>query len=62
MSIQDGKPWYTSKTLWFNIVTLALGIVQLVSDVYIIPEDYLALILGVGNLVLRFLTSKPLTM
>lgn len=51
------KKWYTSKTLWFNIVTISLGMVQVVSDVYAVPTDILALVNGVGNVVLRFLTS-----
>lgn len=51
------KKWYQSKTLWYNIVTIALGIVQVVSDVYIIPTEILTLVNGIGNVVLRFLTS-----
>lgn len=54
------KKWYRSRTVWFNIITIALGVVQVVSDVYAIPTDMLALVNGVGNVLLRFLTSSSI--
>jgi hypothetical protein len=56
------KVWYGSKTLWFNVVTILLGVVQVVTDVYPIPTEYLALIMGTGNVLLRFITSKKIVL
>ena len=50
------KKWYTSKTIWFNIIVLLMGSLRLISDVYAIPPEVLGLVFGIGNLVLRFLT------
>lgn len=54
------KKWYTSKTIWFNVITVALGIMQVVSDTYPIPTEALSMIIGVGNVVLRFLTTNSI--
>jgi len=54
----DAKSLFKSKTLWFNLITLFLGVLQVVSGVYYIPVDILALVMGVGNMFLRFLTNK----
>jgi len=52
------KHWYHSKTLWFNALTLALGIFEVVSQTYVFPPDMLILVNGVGNVILRFLTKE----
>ena len=50
---------WQSKTFWFNVVTMLIGIVQVISNTYPIPTEWLALIVGIGNLFLRMLTDKP---
>lgn len=55
------KKWYTSKTIWFNIITIVLGIIQVISNSYAIPSEILATINGVGNLILRVITSTSIT-
>ncbi len=49
-----------SKTLWFNVITIAIGIVQVVAKTYPIPTEVLALIVGVGNVILRMFTEMPI--
>ena len=49
-----------SKTLWFNIVTLALAGTQTLLTQDIIPPEFIALIIALGNVALRYLTSKPI--
>jgi hypothetical protein len=49
-----------SKTFWFNAVTGALSIVDIMNGNAISPEVK-ALIIAVGNVALRFLTTKPLS-
>jgi hypothetical protein len=62
------KPWYKSKTVWFNLATIGVAILTGLSGVLpilspIVSEVVMAYILfGVGfaNVVLRAVTSKPL--
>ena len=54
------KSLFKSKTLYFNLLTILLGVVQVVRNVYYIPTDILALINGIGNVLLRFLTKEKL--
>ena len=54
------KKWYLSKTVWFNIITLTLGLFAVVNDVYPVDPEYLALFNGIGNVFLRFLTKEPI--
>lgn len=56
------KPWHTSKTLWVNILTLAVLILGTLAarpelDAY---APTIATALAVVNVVLRFVTSKGL--
>ena len=59
------KPWWRSRTLWFNAICAALGAAELslglIKDV--LPVDahaVLAFVLVVGNTVLRAVTSTGL--
>jgi len=54
------KRWYASKTLWFNVITIMLGILQVVTDVYPIDPALLAMLMGIGNVLLRFFTTTKL--
>ena len=58
--MENVKMWYKSKTFWFNAITIIIGIIQVVSQTFPIPQELLGLILGLGNLFLRTLTDKPL--
>lgn len=49
------KSLFKSKTFWFNIVTATLQL----SQVLPLPVEYTALIVGVGNIALRFVTETP---
>lgn len=59
------KPWYHSKTLWFNLI--AAGLIALESQ-FSMLQPYLpgsvyawvATFLTVGNAVLRVITAAPL--
>lgn len=56
----ETKQWYASKTLWFNVITIILGVVQVITKTYPIETEALALIMGVGNMLLRILDGQPL--
>ena len=58
------KKWYTSKTIWFNVIFTVLTILSnslpaLQSQFQITPEVY-AMIAGFVNIVLRAITSSPI--
>ena len=59
------KKWYTSKTVWANVLALVIGIVYVVvnggAEIGVAPQ-VIALLTGIVipiiNVVLRFLTNK----
>jgi len=54
------KSIFASKTLWFNLFG---GLVALVPDVATkIPEPWGALVLVVGNILLRYVTTQPVAL
>lgn len=65
--ITEKKPWYKSRTLWFNAVVAAFAALEasasmiqpfLQGNVY----GYALLILTVGNAALRIITSQGLSL
>lgn len=58
------KPWYLSKMVWFNALSVALFFMESQELINLIPAGYtdeFASLLGLVNLGLRFITSGPLT-
>ena len=56
------KGWYTSKTVWFNILSLVAALAAL-KGFNLNAEDILTLAAGVstvGNIFLRFTTDTPI--
>ena len=58
------KKWYTSKTIWFNVMFTVFTILSnslpaIQSQFQITPEVY-AMITGFVNIVLRAITSSPI--
>lgn len=63
----DAKPWYQSKTLWFNALVLALGTAE--SQLHLLEPvlpvslwHVIAFTLPVVNTALRFLTNKGVSL
>jgi len=54
------KPWYQSKTLWFNALGASVAVLQSLSGTNVIPPSYGVPILLAGNALLRFLTSTSI--
>lgn len=64
--MNETKQWYQSKTVWFNIVTVALAALpELIDAVKVIAPprwiDLLVLVNTVGNIVLRAVTKTAIT-
>ena len=58
-----GKPWYASKTMWVNMVTLTILIITTLAGIQLLPNEQLIIIPGVVafvNLLLRAITKEPL--
>lgn len=53
------KPWYTSKTIWANVIALAALFIQMHSG-FLIPGEAQAALLTVINLGLRAVTNTEL--
>lgn len=62
MAKQNSKPIWKSKTMWFNVITLTLGILEVINGVYLVDTQQLLLINGVGNLLLRYVTNTAVTL
>mgnify|MGYP001574484141 CR=1 FL=1 len=57
------KKWYTSKTIWFNVITTILGLVAELSNTFPVsdhPKLWISIV-AVGNIILRFLTTQSIT-
>lgn len=59
----DQKPFYTSKTLWFNLLAVAVFVAGSFGYADFLPDpDLLALAAAVLNLGLRFATRQPVSL
>ena len=55
-----GKKWYLSKTIWANIIALIALVLQVELGKEVIPAEQQAAILGIINILLRFVTKEEL--
>lgn len=55
------KPFWESKTFWLNVIAIAVLVADYLFTNQIIPAEIGVLVLGILNIVLRFLTSQPLS-
>lgn len=61
------KGWYASRTIWFNVLVLALGVYSQAagSELPVAGEELEAVAIAlsvIGNIVLRIVTDKPVGM
>lgn len=54
------KAWYKSKTIWFNLITIAIEVLQYLLNAQIIPAGPLLIIVNLVNIILRFVSVKVL--
>lgn len=57
------KPWYLSKTLWFNVLTALVAIAGSLTNAFTFTGNVAAIftgILTVGNVILRLLTTTAI--
>lgn len=61
--IPTAKPWYTSKTLYFNLVIAAVtAVITAFSNDPTVPVTVSSVVGVVGNLILRLVTKQPVSL
>lgn len=50
------KEWYKSRTMWFNLIAAVVELLQHVGGLHVVPDEYVAGALLVGNIILRGLS------
>ena len=61
--MMQAKPFWLSKTVWVNVLTITLAILGLTQFQDLIPLSavkYIGFVNAVLNLLLRFVTNQPL--
>ena len=58
---QSQKKWYTSRMLWFNVLTVAIQTYGLFDATFPIDPTITVLVMGMGNILLRSITKDELT-
>lgn len=63
MATQQTKTWYQSRTIWVNVISIALEILNLLLTNPIIPAKYagfFTMAVNILNIFLRFITKKTI--
>ena len=67
--LSEAKPWYKSKTLWFNVFLVVGPTIDALVGMFYMMEPFIApgvypfIVLGIGlvNVILRTITTQALT-
>lgn len=62
LSMQDTKKWYTSKTLWLNIIAIVVIALNTAKDVIPLTQEQMALVLALLNIINRFKTDTKISL
>lgn len=59
------KVWWQSKTIWVNVLTMVVGLLTMLAGQDFIADNpstvsFVAMVVGVVNVVLRWLTDQPI--
>ncbi|MCS7054453.1 MAG: hypothetical protein NZM09_12090 [Ignavibacterium sp.] len=52
------KAWYKSKTIWVNLLSLAIELAQYLLNAQIVPSGTILVIVNLLNIILRFLHTQ----
>lgn len=61
--VVETKPWYQSLTLWTNAIGFLIAVLSLTEFMAIVPQSwapYIAFILAVLNIALRYFSIQPI--
>ncbi len=56
----QGKDWWKSKTVWFNVGAMGVELLQVVGTLGIVPPGTITTAVTVVNIFLRRLTTEPI--
>jgi hypothetical protein len=54
------KPWYTSKTMWLNIMAIVVIMLETVIDVVPLTPERMTIVLAIINILVRLQTSTAI--
>lgn len=54
----EKKMWYESKTLWINIISIVLVLLQRFADQKLVDPNIVITVLAVGNMALRLIKGE----
>jgi hypothetical protein len=54
------KKWYYSKTLWINLLSILILVLQYCGDIHIINLELQLLLMAIFNMLLRSITKQPI--
>ena len=54
------KKWWQSKTMWFNILSISIVVVQYGASIKVIPPELLTPIVAIINIMLRSITKTAI--
>ena len=60
--MQLNKPFWKSKTFWFNVVGGVIVLLQYIGTLHIVNPTTMSTIMVVGNFLLRFVTKTGITL
>lgn len=52
--------WYKSKTLWFNIITQGMWVIQEFAGAELVSPTTALMVITLGNAGLRLITKEPI--
>jgi len=55
------KSVFKSKTIWFNVLGFVLAVAAMLSGSFPVPPEWAVFVSAVGNMVLRYVTSRPVS-
>ena len=59
MAKENGKKWYTSKTLWLNFLGVVVIVLQTQTG-FVLSAELQTSVLAILNVVLRIITKEPI--
>lgn len=57
----ETKNWYTSKTLWLNIIAIIAIASQSVAGKEVVDPNAQTALLAIINMIVRLITNKPIS-
>lgn len=60
--MENPKFFLSSKTIWWNLLGFVLAVAAFIAPQFPVPADWSLFVQAVGNVILRFVTTKPISL